>query len=90
MTIRETAALAKLRLSADDEKRLAADFDDILRFAGALQSLDLKGVPPTHHIVPLENVLRQDIAEPSLDRETVLAAAPVRQGDYISVPRAVE
>ena len=37
---------------------------------------DLADVPPTSHVVEVENALRADEPRPSLPREVVLAAAP--------------
>jgi aspartyl-tRNA(Asn)/glutamyl-tRNA(Gln) amidotransferase subunit C len=33
--------------------------------------------------------MRDDLARPSLDRDTVLAAAPQREGSYFRVPRII-
>ena len=43
--------------------------------------------PPTAHPLPLENVLRDDEVQPSLDREEVLAMAPAAEDDRFRVPR---
>jgi aspartyl-tRNA(Asn)/glutamyl-tRNA(Gln) amidotransferase subunit C len=37
---------------------------------------DLADVPPTAHVVAVENVLRADEPRPSLPRDVVLAQAP--------------
>ena len=49
-------------------------------------TLDLDGVEPTAHPLPLRNVMRDDVAEPSLDRAEVLAAAPLVEDGRFSVP----
>jgi Asp-tRNA(Asn)/Glu-tRNA(Gln) amidotransferase C subunit len=33
--------------------------------------------------------MRDDVARPSLDRETVLEGAPKREGSYFRVPRII-
>jgi aspartyl-tRNA(Asn)/glutamyl-tRNA(Gln) amidotransferase subunit C len=37
--------------------------------------------------VPLTNVLREDVAMPSLPRDVVLAGAPAAEDDRFRVPR---
>ena len=44
-------------------------------------------MPPTAHPLPLENVLRDDVVEPSLDRDEVLAQAPAAEDGRFRVPR---
>jgi aspartyl-tRNA(Asn)/glutamyl-tRNA(Gln) amidotransferase subunit C len=43
-------------------------------------------VPPTSHPYPLENVLRADEPRPCLDREVVLAEAPLVEDGRFRVP----
>ncbi len=52
------------------------DLSSILDHVDRLSEIDIEGVEPTSHVVPLENVLREDTARPSLDREVGLAQAP--------------
>ena len=54
-----------------------------------MASLDLEGVEPTSHPYPLSNVLRDDVACPSLDRDEVLAAAPAAEAGMFRVPPVI-
>jgi aspartyl-tRNA(Asn)/glutamyl-tRNA(Gln) amidotransferase subunit C len=40
-------------------------------------------------VIAQSNVMRDDVARPSLDRETVLGGAPQRDGSYFRVPRII-
>ena len=42
---------------------------------------------PTHHPLPVVNVLREDNPRPGLDRDEVLAMAPAAEGGRFRVPR---
>lgn len=90
MNVRQVAELAKLALNQEEEARMAEEMQGILGLARRLQQLDLTDVPPTQHILPLVNVMREDVVHPSMEKTIVLSAAPARTEDFIAVPRAVE
>lgn len=70
------ARLARLRLSDEEVERFTRELGTILEHVERIQQLDLEEVPPTSHVVALENVLRPDEPGPCLEREVVLAQAP--------------
>jgi len=80
------ARLARLRLTDDEVERMAAELSGILEHVEAIGELELEGVEPTTHVVELENVLRADRPQPSLDRDRALAGAPDRAADSFRVP----
>ncbi|HWC39102.1 MAG TPA: Asp-tRNA(Asn)/Glu-tRNA(Gln) amidotransferase subunit GatC, partial [Acidimicrobiales bacterium] len=81
------AHLARLDLSADEVELFTAQLGAVLDHAADVAALDTSGVPPTAHPLPLENVLREDVAGPSLDRDEVLREAPDSDGVRFRVPR---
>jgi aspartyl-tRNA(Asn)/glutamyl-tRNA(Gln) amidotransferase subunit C len=70
------AKLARLRLSEDEQERMAGELSGILEHVDRIGELDLDDVAPTSHVVELENVLRPDEPRPSWPREVVLGSAP--------------
>ena len=42
------------------------------------------------HVFPVKNVLREDVAEPSMDRAALLANAPAPDGETFLTPKSVE
>jgi aspartyl-tRNA(Asn)/glutamyl-tRNA(Gln) amidotransferase subunit C len=70
------ARLARLELSDEEIERMAGELSGILEHVDRISALDLDGVEPTSHVVPLENVLRADEPEPSLPRDRSLEQAP--------------
>lgn len=84
------ARLARLDLTEDERNRMQKELTGILEHAEKIQSLDLDGVPPTSHALPLSNVLRADEARPSLPPEEALANAPVAEDGRFRVPRIIE
>jgi aspartyl-tRNA(Asn)/glutamyl-tRNA(Gln) amidotransferase subunit C len=80
------ARLARLSLTDEETERMADELSGILEHVEAIGELDLEGVPPTTHVIALENVLRPDTVAPSLDREQALAGAPDATADSFRVP----
>ena len=85
--VAHVAKLARLVLSPGEIEVFAGQLGAILDHAADVASLDLTKVPPTAHPMPLANVLRADEATPGVDREELLAAAPVVESDRFAVPR---
>jgi len=80
------ARLARLRLADDEVQRMSGELSAILEHVENINELDLEGVEPTTHVVPLENVLREDEPRPSLPRERALEQAPDTDGVGFRVP----
>jgi aspartyl-tRNA(Asn)/glutamyl-tRNA(Gln) amidotransferase subunit C len=70
------AKLARLALTPEEIERTTAQLGDMLDHFADIERLDLADVVPMTQPYPLQNVLRDDVVEPGLDREEVLAAAP--------------
>jgi aspartyl-tRNA(Asn)/glutamyl-tRNA(Gln) amidotransferase subunit C len=88
--VRKVALLARLALTPSDEEMFARQLGQILGYVRRLQALDLTGVEPMAHAVPLPAPERPDEVVPSLPREEVLRNAPQRVADGIAVPKIIE
>jgi len=88
--VEHVARLARLALTDDEIDRLTGELAAVLEHAADVAALDLDGVPPTAHPLPMRNVLRDDVVRPSLDRDEVLAAAPAAQDGRFRVPRILD
>ncbi|MBV8692213.1 MAG: Asp-tRNA(Asn)/Glu-tRNA(Gln) amidotransferase subunit GatC [Actinobacteria bacterium] len=86
-TVAHVAKLARLAVTDDELEMFTTQLGAVLDHADDIEKLDTSDVPPTAHPLPLENVLRDDEVEPSLDREEVLAQAPAAEDDRFRVPR---
>jgi aspartyl-tRNA(Asn)/glutamyl-tRNA(Gln) amidotransferase subunit C len=80
------ARLARLALSEKDVERMSRELSAVLDHIAKISELDLEGVPPTSHVVEVENALREDEPGPSLPRDQALAAAPAVEADGFLVP----
>ena len=83
------AKLARLALTPDEIARFGTQLGALLEHVAVLEGLPVGDVAATAQVIPQTNVMRDDIAAPSLDRETVLGGAPKREGAYFRVPRII-
>ena len=88
--VQHVARLARLHLTDEEAERMREQLDAILEYVDKLRELDVGGVEPTAHAVPLINVMRDDALAPSLPQEAALANAPDRAGEFFRVPRIIE
>jgi aspartyl-tRNA(Asn)/glutamyl-tRNA(Gln) amidotransferase subunit C len=84
------ARLARLSLTDEELELMRQQLDAILAYIDKLRELDVEGVEPTAHAVPLINVMRDDDVVPSLSQDAALANAPDRAGEFFRVPRIIE
>jgi len=85
--VAHVAQLARLHLSEDELALYTGQLAAVLDHAADVEALELDDVPPTHHPLPVVNVLRDDEPRPGLDRDEVLAMAPDAEGGRFRVPR---
>jgi len=84
--VEHVAHLARLGLTEDELTLLEGQLNHILDQYAILTRLDTEHIPPTAQTIELENILRDDVAEPSLPVDAVLTNAPAREGDFFLVP----
>jgi aspartyl-tRNA(Asn)/glutamyl-tRNA(Gln) amidotransferase subunit C len=88
--VQHIARLARVGLSGEDVERFSHQLSDILDYFERLRQVDTEGIPPTAHTLSLHSVMRDDVTAPSLDKEEVLANAPLREGDYFRVRQILD
>ena len=86
--VRHVAELAKLRLTEEEIAQYTEQLSAILDYAEMLQQVDTSHVPPTPYVLPLANVMRDDVPGPSLSNAAALDNAPDAANGFFRV-RAV-
>jgi aspartyl-tRNA(Asn)/glutamyl-tRNA(Gln) amidotransferase subunit C len=84
------ARLSRLKLSPAEVKRYARQLSSILDYVAQLQEVDVTGLQPMAHPLPLHSVMREDEVRPALSLEQVLANAPAREEAFFAVPRVLD
>ncbi|QJD84311.1 Asp-tRNA(Asn)/Glu-tRNA(Gln) amidotransferase subunit GatC [Cohnella herbarum] len=93
ITIKEVehvANLARLELSDAEKEQFAGQLNAILKYAEKLNQLNTDGIEPTSHVLPLANVMREDVVKPSWPIEKVLLNAPEEEDGQFKVPAVLE
>jgi aspartyl-tRNA(Asn)/glutamyl-tRNA(Gln) amidotransferase subunit C len=85
--VAHVAGLARLHLNDEELDLFTGQLASVLDHAADVASLDLVGVEPTAHPLPVANVFRSDEVRPSLDRDELLAQAPSVEDHRFRVPR---
>jgi aspartyl-tRNA(Asn)/glutamyl-tRNA(Gln) amidotransferase subunit C len=88
--VEHVAALARLGLTDQEIDLMQGQLNRILEAVGQLQAVDTSSVGPTAQVIALENVMRDDVARPSMAREAALGNAPRRDGPMLRVPVILE
>jgi aspartyl-tRNA(Asn)/glutamyl-tRNA(Gln) amidotransferase subunit C len=88
--VRYVAHLARLHLSEAEADQLQGQLEQILGHVKELSQLNVEGVEPTAHAMPMNNVFREDEVKPCMDREKALANAPKERHGQFVVPKIVE
>lgn len=89
-TVLYTAHLARIELQAKELEKLIHQLQDILKFINKISRLNTDKVQPTSHILPVNNVLREDEPKGSLTAEKALLNAPQKEGTFFAVPKVVD
>lgn len=87
--VRHVALLARLSLTDEQVETLRGELNSILGHIDQIQRLDLEGVEPMTHAVPVVNSTRADVCHECLPREMALLNAPQQEDGAFVIPRIV-
>lgn len=90
MKLDRVALLARLELNEEEKELFSSQVGNIIEYVDKLNELDIDGVEPTAHVLPIKNVFREDELRPSLPREKVLRNAPRQSDGFYRVPKIIE
>jgi aspartyl-tRNA(Asn)/glutamyl-tRNA(Gln) amidotransferase subunit C len=88
--VKYVAHLARLSLTPEEEQKYGAQLGQVLGYIAKLRELDVSGIEPMAHAVPLVNVLRPDEPRPGLPQQEALRNAPAQANGLFVVPKIVE
>ncbi len=88
--VEHIALLARVGMTPEEVERYQEQLSNILENFQVLQQVNTQNVPPTSHSIAMENVMREDIASPSLPREDILANAPREEEALLRVRAVLE
>jgi len=81
------ARLARIDMTDQELDSLATEMDVILGAVARVQEVATPDIAPTSHPLPLRNVTRPDVVEPSLSPADALSGAPASEDQRFRVPQ---
>jgi aspartyl-tRNA(Asn)/glutamyl-tRNA(Gln) amidotransferase subunit C len=87
--VEHVALLARLQLSAAEKEVFTGQLNAILEYVAKLNELDTEGIEATYHVVPHQNVMRQDEVTASVFPEVSLENAPDQAQGCFRVPKII-
>jgi aspartyl-tRNA(Asn)/glutamyl-tRNA(Gln) amidotransferase subunit C len=88
--VRKVARLSRLELSEDAIHTFAEQLTSVLSHIAKIKTLDLEGVEPMAHPLPITNRLDDDEPIEGMGLRALLANAPAVEGDFIAVPKVLD
>lgn len=85
----KVAKLSRLSLEEEEITLYADQLSQILETMEGLQQIDTEGVTPLAHVLPIQNVFREDETGSCFTQEQVLANAPEALDGMFQVPKIV-
>lgn len=64
--VQHIAALSRLSLTEEEKELFGNQLNDILLYVNKLNELDTADVTPTSHVVPMQNIFRNDTLQQSV------------------------
>jgi aspartyl-tRNA(Asn)/glutamyl-tRNA(Gln) amidotransferase subunit C len=90
LDVRYTAELARINLSEQEIATFQSQLDHIIQYVEKLKEVDVSGVEPTAHAIPVYNVFRADVPRDWFDQKAALDNAPREAGGLFSVTKVIE
>ncbi len=87
--VRHVAKLARLNCTDEEVTLFTEQLGAILEYIDQLDELDTTNIEPLSHCLPVHNVLREDVPQPSLTNDQALANAPQRDGEFFAIPKVL-
>jgi aspartyl-tRNA(Asn)/glutamyl-tRNA(Gln) amidotransferase subunit C len=88
--VKHIARLSRLSLSDEEIDIFSGQLSSIIEYVEQLNSLDTGNIEPTSHVIPLNNIMRDDIPAASLPVEDALKNAPDSTEKFYRVPKIIE
>jgi len=90
-TLKTLAKLCRIQCNDEVSEKLLKNLTSILGYIDSLQEVDTEGVPECNHVSEtIQNVMREDKIEETLDPDTFLRNSPSHIGRMIRVPPVIK
>jgi len=87
--VRHVAKLARLKLTDEEVRQFTVQLGDILAHMEKLKAVDVADVEPMAHPMQVTSVMRDDVEQPGMAPDAILANAPDRSGPFFKVVKVL-
>ena len=88
--VQHVASLAKLKFTDEELSKFTPQLESIIDLFETLEKVDTTGVEPMTSATDRVNVMREDVAVNSHQRDALLKNAPDAEDGYIKVPAIID
>lgn len=88
--VKHIAKLSRLSLSETEMETFGVQLNTIIEHMEHLNGIETSGIEPTSHVIPLRNVMRDDLPAASLSIKDALKNAPDSTEKFYRVPKIIE
>ncbi len=89
-TVDRIAELSRLEFKEGEKEGITKDLNKMLDFVSVLEEVDTTGVEALVYVMDEKPVLREDKVLDQLSQEKALVNAPLKDTDFIKVPKVIE
>jgi aspartyl-tRNA(Asn)/glutamyl-tRNA(Gln) amidotransferase subunit C len=89
-TVDHVARLARLALSGEERDLIQEQLSSILGHINVINEADTSGVLASANILPMMNVMMEDVSRPSMPTKSLLENAPASEDGYFRVRAVLE
>jgi aspartyl-tRNA(Asn)/glutamyl-tRNA(Gln) amidotransferase subunit C len=87
--IEHIAELARLKFTDAELENYTGKLNQILSYVEKLNELDTENIEPLSHPVESENIFREDIVKPSINRDEAFKNSPDHDNVFFKVPKVI-
>lgn len=82
--------LSRLELSSEEKGKFTGQLDNILKYMEQLNKVSTEKARPTSHVIPMENVYREDEVKKFENIDGIIKNMPQEEKGFFRVPRILE
>ena len=86
--VNKIAQLAHLKLSDAESERIGNHLKQVIDYIDQLNELDTSNIEPTSHVLPINNIFREDETSKLNDTDYLIGAPAHNKGHY-EVPKII-
>ena len=89
-TVRYIANLIRLKIDDEEAIIFSQQFSQIIEYFQKLSEIDTEKIQPANENLPMNNIFRDDVIQPSLSRDEFLNNTPHHDGYFVKVPQVFD